>query len=145
VKQILLAATLLALLLAACTGASAEEGITVEDAWVRPAPVTGGNGAGYMVITNHTGEPDALIGASAGFAEMVEVHESVHMEGDTMSMHAVERIDIAPGESVRLEPGSYHIMLMGITEELQEGDTVELTLHFETAGDVTVQAPVREQ
>jgi len=145
VKRVLLAVVLLTLMLAACAGASAEEGISVEDAWVRPAPMAGGNGAGYMVITNHAGEPDALIGASASFAEMVEVHESVHMEGDMMGMHEVERIDIAPGESLRLEPGGYHIMLMGITEQLQEGDTVELTLHFETAGEVTVQAPVREQ
>lgn len=143
-KRVLLAVALLAMALAAC-GTGGQEGIAVEDAWVRPAPMTGGNGAGYMVITNHTGEPDALLGASAAFAEMVEVHESVAMEGDMMGMQPVARLDVAPGESVRLEPGGYHIMLMGFTEELREGDTVELTLQFETAGEVTVQAPVREQ
>lgn len=144
-KLLAVLVALAGLALAACGAAPAEEGMVVEDAWVRPAPMPGGNGAGYLVITNHTGQDDALVGAAADFAVTAEIHESVAMEGDMMSMRRVERIDIPAGESVALEPGGYHIMLMNVGEVLQEGDTAALTLTFENAGQVTVEAPVREQ
>ena len=34
-------------------------------------------------------------------------------------------------------------MLMGVSRDLTEGDTVSLVLEFETAGPVTVHAEVR--
>lgn len=156
----------LLLALAACGGGAAE-GITVQDAWVRPAPMVGGNGAAYMVIANGDAEDDTLIGASADFAERVEVHETFaasaedmdadmdmdegtdmggDMEGgDMMGMRPVERIVIPAGGSVALEPGGYHIMLFNVQEALAEGDSVTLTLTFEKAGEVTVEAPVRRE
>jgi copper(I)-binding protein len=144
-KLLVVLALLAALALAACGQGSVEEGLAVEDAWVRPSPMAQGNGAGYMVITNNTGQDDALLGAGADFAESVEIHETVAMEDDMMAMHHVERIDIPAGESVSLEPGGYHVMLIGVTEALREGDTVTLTLNFENAGEMTIEAPVREE
>lgn len=149
----------LLLALAACGGGAAE-GITVQDAWVRPAPMVGGNGAAYMVIANGDAEDDTLIGASADFTERVEVHETLaasaedmdadmdegmDMGGDMMGMRPVERIVIPAGGSVALEPGGYHIMLFNVQEALAEGDSVTLTLTFEKAGEVTVEAPVRRE
>jgi copper(I)-binding protein len=60
-----------------------------------------------------------------------------------MAMHPIERIDIPAGGSAKLEPGGYHLMLMGVTKMPAVGETVELTLTFEKAGDVVVQAEVR--
>lgn len=64
------------------------------------------------------------------------------MSGMT-GMQPVDRIEIPAGGTVRLEPGGYHLMLMDLTEMPAVGSTVELTLTFETAGDVVVQAEVR--
>jgi copper(I)-binding protein len=155
---LLLAGALLAL--AACGGKPAE-GITVQDAWVRPAPMVGGNGAAYMVITNGGTEDDALLGVSADFAERVEVHETFttsaddmgedmgDMEGmeggEMMGMRPVESIAIPAGGSVSLEPGGYHVMLLGVQQMLDEGNTVNLTLTFQNAGQITVEAPVRRE
>lgn len=140
----LLAFSLLAVVLTACsTGGSGE--LAVEDAWVRPAPMPGGNGAGYLVINNGTDTDDALVSANADFAQAVEIHESMALEGDMMSMQPVDSVPAPAGESVRLEPGGYHIMLIGIDEQLQEGDTVTLTLTFQNAGEMTIEAPVREE
>lgn len=144
-KLLVVLALLAVLALAACDQASVEEGLAVEDAWVRPSPMAQGNGAGYMVITNNTGQDDALLGAGADFAETVEIHETVAMEGDMMGMQPVERIDIPAGESVSLEPGGYHVMFIGVAEALREGDTVTLTLNFENAGEISIEAPVREE
>jgi copper(I)-binding protein len=59
-----------------------------------------------------------------------------------MSMQQVDGIDVPPGGDAVLEPGGFHAMLVGVTDELTEGDTVDLTLTFEAAGDQTVSAKV---
>ena len=47
------------------------------------------------------------------------------------------------GERVALEPGSYHVMLIGVQETLEPGQAVGLRLTFEKAGEVEVEAEVR--
>ncbi|HWQ27460.1 MAG TPA: copper chaperone PCu(A)C [Dehalococcoidia bacterium] len=134
-------------------------GIVIEDAWARQSPMgqMGGGmgegmqgtmaparGAAYMVIRNTGTEDDALIGASSDVAMTTEVHES-YMEGDTMMMRRVDRIEIPAGGEVVLEPGGYHVMFIDLKEPLQAGTTIEITLEFEKAGEIAVQAEVREQ
>jgi hypothetical protein len=45
---------------------------------------------------------------------------------------------------VSLEPGGYHIMLLDLAEPLEDGDTFELTLRFEQAGEMDLTVDVRE-
>ena len=59
-------------------------------------------------------------------------------------MQPVARLEIPAGGSVELKPGSYHIMLIGLKQDLKAGDTIEITLTFEKAGEVKVTAEVRE-
>lgn len=131
--------------LTACATTTEEVTIVVDDPWVRPSPLEGGNGGGFMTLTNHSGEDDALIGAEADFANMVEIHETVMGDNDTMTMQPVDRIELPQGETVSLAPGGYHVMLMGIQEPLQPGTTVKVTLIFEKAGRFEVPFQVREQ
>ncbi len=141
------------------TAPAAESNIVIEDAWARPSPMgeMGGGmgegmqgtmaparGAAYMVIRNTGSEDDALIGASSDVAMTTEVHET-YMEGDTMMMRRVERIDIPAGGEVVLEPGGYHVMFIDLKEPLEAGTTIEITLQFEKAGEIPVQAEVRER
>ncbi|MGF1506019.1 MAG: copper chaperone PCu(A)C [Chloroflexi bacterium] len=151
------------LVLAACAGtaqapdgAAEQNGIVIRDAWVRPAFVEGGNGAAYMIIENTSNADDTLIGASASFAEVVEVHETFeemdNMEddgdmrhGEMMGMRQIPELTIPAGETVTLEVGGYHVMLIGVQETLEMGETAEVTLIFENAGEITVEAEVREQ
>jgi len=58
-------------------------------------------------------------------------------------MHPIDRLEIPPGGTVSLEPGGYHLMLMGVGAELKVGGKIELRLEFEKAGTVVVQAEVR--
>jgi len=97
-----------------------------------------------MVIRNMGRTDDALIGAASDVAETVELHETT-MEGDMAGMHPVEAIPVPAGGSVTLEPGGYHVMLIGLKQELQTGQMITLTLTFEKAGQITVQAEVREE
>ncbi len=140
---LLVGAVLMALLGSGCSAGA--QGITVEDPWVRGSLVQGGNGAGYMVIRNGGPGDDALIGARSDIADAAEVHQTVQMEGDMMGMQPVERIDIPAGEHIALEPGGYHIMFMGTHGGVAPGDVVAITLIFEQAGEVQVQAEVRAE
>lgn len=70
------------------------------------------------------------------------------MTSDTMAgamqMRPVKSIDIPAGEKVELKPGGYHIMLIDLVEPLKLGDTFDLTLMFEKAGEKTVSVEVKE-
>lgn len=132
-----------ALVLSACNaGSDLPEGITVEEAWIRPAPMGGGVAAGYMTIRNGGPGDDALIGARAEFASEVQVHESI-VQDDIAVMRPVEAIPVPAGGTVLLEPGGYHLMLMDVQEGIEFGETVTITLIFENAGEVQIQAEAR--
>ncbi len=62
-----------------------------------------------------------------------------------MGMREVPGIDLPAGEVVALEPGGLHVMLIGLVDDLRPGDTFDLTLSFEQAGERTVSVEVREQ
>ena len=63
--------------------------------------------------------------------------------GGMMGMQKVDRVEVPAGGKLELKPGSYHIMLIGLNQELKVGDKIDITLKFEKAGDVKVTAEVR--
>jgi copper(I)-binding protein len=128
-----------AMLVAGCGAAAGSGEITVSDARV-PVPA-GANGAAYRALTNDGDEADQLVGATADVAEVVEIHATT-TEGGSMSMQQVDGVEIPAGGEAVLEPGGLHLMLLGVTQELVEGDTVDITLTFEGSGEQTVSAEI---
>lgn len=132
--------------LAACSGSSGSPGAsgapTISDAWARPG-AAGAQSAAYMTITG-AGQDDALVSVSSVGAMTVELHETTTDAEGMMGMHPIERLDVPGDGSVTLGPGSFHVMLMGLSEELAVGDTLELELVFEKAGTVAVDAEIRQ-
>lgn len=126
---------------AACSGSPSAPAI--DQAWARPAPA-GAETAAYLTITGAAGQADALLSASSPGAKTVELHEVSTDTAGMTGMHPIERIDIPAGETVRLEPGGFHLMIMGLTSELAVGGTLELDLVFEHAGKVVVQAEIQQ-
>lgn len=98
--------------------------------------------AGFLEITNTGTEADALIAVETGFSKRAEVHESKVDASGVASMQHLDRIDIAPGATVVLEHGGYHIMFMGVAEPPTEGMNVPVTLVFEKAGRIDVEFAV---
>ena len=99
----------------------------------------GGSEGGHMGGTSSTMPAEGgMDGGSMGD------DPSTTMGGGMMTMREVERIELPAGETVVLEPGGYHVMLLDLAAPLELGDTVEVTLTFEVAGDVVVTAEVRE-
>lgn len=116
--------------------------VLVEDGYVQALPPTVQNTSAYMHITNNTDEVLVLTGADSPLARSVMLHETRDTDG-MMSMEHVMSVEIAPGDTVSLQPGGLHVMLMGLSQTLQVGDTVELSLHFRDRDAYLLQLPVR--
>lgn len=128
----------LLLLLAAPTATRAAE-LTVTNAFSRATP---GAGPGVAYLTIHGGDvADRLVGVSSPRSSKVELH-TMSMDGDVMQMREVDAIDVPAQGEVKLMPGGMHLMLLGLTAPLKAGEKVSLTLHFERAGNRTVEVPV---
>jgi copper(I)-binding protein len=84
---------------------------------------------------------DKLISAVSSVAGRVEVHTHI-MDGNVMKMRRVDALDIKAGEARILKPMSDHIMLFDLKAPLKEGELVKLTLTFEKAGPIEVEATV---
>lgn len=143
------------------TTAATDGELTMTGAWARTSPMMASNGAIYMEITNATDADDALLSVSVdpSIAATAELHETRAAGGDMgggdmggdmgssttapmMEMAEIDRLDIAAGEAVSLQPGGYHIMLMNLAAPLTEGQELVVTLTFENAGDIEVTAVV---
>ena len=134
-----------ALLMAVATVAQAQAPqITVTQPWVR-ATVAQQKSTGAFVTLSAAADSQ-LVEVRSSIAEMVEIHEMA-MDGDTMKMRAVTAVALPAGRQVQLKPGSFHVMLMGLKRPLLAGQTVPLTLVFESANrarqSVEVLAEVR--
>ena len=112
--------------------------ISVENAWSRAVPSGSEVAVGYLAIRNDGDEPDRLLSASASFAGATEIHQT-SMDHGVMRMRPVPAGVPVPAKStVMLEPNSYHLMFTGLTEPLNQDDSVPATLTFERAGSVDV-------
>lgn len=140
------------LILSACGGGMAQTedhdhaagtGVEVHDAWARSA-LKDGNGAAYMLVHNHGTEDDAIVSASSDAANVVEIHLSQMKADGTMEMIKQDAIAIPAEGEVELKPGSYHVMLIGLKQDLKAGDEITVTLHFTHHEDITLTIPVMD-
>lgn len=105
-----------------------------------PQPAASAKSAGgYMAITNSGTEAERLIGIETDLAAKAEVHESRVDANGVGTMEHVDVLEIPPGQTVNLEHGGYHIMFMGLTSPLVEGEMRKATLIFEHAGRVEIE------
>ncbi len=113
--------------------------IRVTQPWARATPKGASAGAAYLTVTNNGAAPDRLSCAGSDAAAKCQIH-TMSMDNGVMKMRPVEGgVEIKPGETVTLKPGSDHLMLMNIKHPLEAGKTVEATLQFEKAGTVKVE------
>lgn len=116
--------------------------IVVMDPYARASTPTSKSGAIFFELMNH-GEADRLIAASSDVASRTELHTHQEDANGVMKMiHVEEGFELPAGDSVMLARGGKHVMLMGLTQPLEDGATVSLTLVFEKAGEVKVEIPV---
>jgi periplasmic copper chaperone A len=149
-----------AVFLGAC-GAFGSPKIEVTDAWVRAAsmsneatpalaviqpvalrPMGGAVTMGYMTINNSGGSSDNLIAAQSDVVGSIALQLS-QMSNGVMKLIPQQKIEVPANGQVKLEPAGYHLMMIGLKRDLAVGDKVKLTLTFEKAGKISIEAEVR--
>jgi hypothetical protein len=125
--------------------ASAQAQVSVSGAWAR-GTVEGQRATGaFMQLRSADGA--ALVGAESPVAGVVEIHE-MRMDGNTMRMRAVPRLELPAGQAVDLKPGGYHMMLINLKAPLRKGESVPIRLKFQGQDgkpqEVEVKAEVRD-
>jgi copper(I)-binding protein len=96
----------------------------VTQAWSRATPGGAKVAGGYLTIVNTGPAADRLLSASTEIASKVEIHEMAVNDG-VMTMRPVEGgLPIEPGRTVKFAPGGLHLMIVGLTAPLVEGDKV---------------------
>lgn len=117
--------------------------IMVMDAYARAASPVAKSAAAFMVLHNTGDNDDALIAVRTDAAAVVELHTHVENTQGVMRMVEIEGgIPVPAGQMHQLARGADHVMLMGLTAGLRQGDEITVTLTFEHAGEVDVTMPV---
>ncbi len=140
-RPLVLAASLV--LLSACNATetvSPPSVVAPDEALCRPTP-NGRNVTGcYVTLT--ASRNDRLVSVESPLAAQGQIHE-MKIQNGIMSMAELKAgLALPAGEAVVLKPGGNHIMLIGLSQPLKAGETVLLSLSFETAPPVQVQARV---
>jgi copper(I)-binding protein len=117
--------------------------LAVTQAWSRATPGGAQVAGGYLSVENNGTLPDRLLSVSSDAAKKVEIHEMALNDG-VMTMRPVTGgLIIEPGKTMKFVPGGRHLMFIGLTAPLREGDQVPVSLRFETAGEVKVAFVVK--
>jgi copper(I)-binding protein len=122
--------------------AAAQTGsVEIKNAWARATPGKADVGAAYMTLESSS--DDRLTGLSTPIASDAHVHTMV-MERGVMKMNPVPALDLPAGKPVKLEPGGLHVMLLGLKDKLEPGQSFPMTLTFEKAGKREVMVSVEK-
>jgi len=132
--------SLAALATLALGGTAFAQNITVDQAWARATSPSQSVGGVFLTLTD-TGADDALVSAASPVCATVELHETVADNG-VMKMLPIASLPLTHGQSVTLKPGSYHLMVMGLKQQLKPGDTFPVTLSFAHGAPVTATVTV---
>ena len=129
--------------LAVCLAGPVAAGeIMVMDPYARASRPGAPTGAVFMTLHNMGDTDDRLIGASTPVAQVTQIHTHIDDNG-IMKMREIEGgLPVAAGQMHELARGGDHVMLMGVTEDLVQGETIPLTLIFENAGEITLDVPI---
>ena len=116
--------------------------IQIVNPWSRATPKGASTGAGYMTIRNTGTVPDRLIGGATDVAPGFQIHDMTMDQGVAKMRERKDGIEIKPGETVELKPGSSHIMFADLKRRLEKGERIKGTLMFQRAGTVAIEYPV---
>jgi periplasmic copper chaperone A len=130
-------AGLLALLALVGAGGAAAAQVSLQNAWMRPAPAGAATAKAYVDITSDAALE--LIGASTPAAKKVDL-VLVTVKDTSVDEKIVKVLSVAAGKPTRLAFNGNHLQLSGITRDIGNGVPVPLTLTFRDAMGKQVQA-----
>ena len=97
--------------------------------------------AAYVSIFNQSDNDVVIEKITSNISDVAEIHDTV-LEGEIMRMKKVESLNIPARSEFYFQPGSTHIMLMGLNDELKDGKTFNLNFVFKNQEKVNVKIMV---
>jgi periplasmic copper chaperone A len=116
--------------------------IKIVHPWTRMPPTGAKVAGGYMTLTNTGTDVDTLLGGTIINAQRLEVHEMSVTDGVMRMKQLQPGLELKPGETVVLKPGSYHVMFMDLSARPETDKRLKGTLVFARAGTVEVEYKV---
>jgi len=113
--------------------------LEISGAFIRATLPRARVGSAYLTIVNHGSRDDRLVAVAAPVGREVQFHDMTVADGVMRMRELPDGLPVPGGETVRLEPGGKHLMIMGLTGSLEKGQSLELTLRFEWAGEVVIR------
>lgn len=95
---------------------------------VRPMPPMQKNTVAFMKITNTGEEAITLIEASSNVSEKTEFHTHI-MQNDMVKMQQMSQLIIPAQQSIFLQSGGQHLMLINLKPDWMKQGEVEFILH----------------
>jgi len=120
--------------------------MTVSEAWTRPSPPGADEAAIYMVVKNDSGSQDRLLSASSPSCLVVTPHLTEIVDGVArMRESGLDELDMDPGSTLVMAPNAMHLMCLGLTGALEDGEVLEIALEFREAGTITARAVIEHR
>lgn len=117
-------------------------GITVSHAHTVAISATAHSMDVFLTIENTSEKPVTLTGASVDFAAAGVFQAPVVNDSGTMSVTEIAALEIAPGQTLTMQPSGVHIVFHDVKRALAEGDHFHATLSFEALGDIEIEVEV---
>ncbi len=116
--------------------------IIVDNAYVPQVPPGSMAYAAYLSITNSGAEARTVVGISSPVFGMTHLHHTMMKDG-VSSMKSMDKLVIEPGNTVTLQPGGMHIMLMKPAEDVMAAGMVPIKLEFKDGEIIEFNVSIR--
>lgn len=120
---------------------SVNQHISFTKPWIRLLPPNMMHTAAYVAINNSSDQADELLAVWSPAINSMSVHQTKQVNG-LLKMLAAEDTTIPANGQLVMQPGGYHMMLMGLDKPLVENDTILICFKFKHAGIVHVNFPI---
>lgn len=134
---------LIVLLVAACKSEVPTEPV-FENAWIRPAPPGMKMTAGFGTIHNVTEHAIDIESFSSPMLGDITLHRTESV-GGVSRMKEMGVFSLAPGSSLVMEPGGYHLMIMMPGIRVVQGKPVTLEVHTSDGQTFSYEVPVEKR
>lgn len=115
--------------------------IRIGHVWTRATPEGTSTAAIYLPLLNTGKISDKLIGITSPDANHIQIHDHIDDNG-IMKMPVLDFVVLEPNQPISFQPMGKHLMVTGLKHPLKAGDKFPLTLEFEKAGRIDIEAEV---
>ncbi len=120
------------------------DAISIHHPIIKTTPPGITNSAAYFTIVNNGEKDITLVNVASDSAKLVEMHEHIKHNG-TFRMQKMEPLTIPAKGKANFEPGGNHIMFIGVTKPIENGDKIDITLSFDDGSQKTITTVAKKQ